>query len=137
MGIRAHTRREILPMKQERWRFLTRDILKRKIRQSWNGAEGYQEIASLDGDQGDGLTESVSAAELTAVRLIPAGQDGNQNRGQIIPVRNAQTEQTGLENPGEAIPDQRHECVRLHSQRPAKQRTDPGKTKGNVVKYHQ
>ncbi len=46
-----------------------------------NGAGDYQEIASLDGDQGDGLTESVSAAELTAV-TDSAGQDGNQNRGQ-------------------------------------------------------
>ena len=62
-----------------------------------NGAEDYQEIASLDGDQGDGLTESVSAAELTAV-TDSAGQDGKQNTGQ-----NDQTEQTGLENPGEAI----------------------------------
>lgn len=66
-----------------------------------NGAEDYQEIASLDGDQGDGLTESVSAAELTAV-TDSAGQDGNQNRGQNTS-QNAQTEQTGLENPGEAI----------------------------------
>ena len=66
-----------------------------------NGAEDYQEIASLDGDQGDGLTESVSAAELTAV-TDSAGQDGNQNRGQNTG-QNAQTEQTGLENPGEAI----------------------------------
>ena len=66
-----------------------------------NGAEDYQEIASLDGDQGDGLTESVSAAELTAV-TDSAGQDGNQNHGQNTD-QNAQTEQTGLENPGEAI----------------------------------
>lgn len=66
-----------------------------------NGAEDYQEIASLDGDQGDGLTESVSAAELTAV-TDSAGQDGNQNRGQNTG-QNDQTEQTGLENPGEAI----------------------------------
>ena len=66
-----------------------------------NGAKDYQEIASLDGDQGDGLTESVSAAELTAV-TDSAGQDGNQNRGQNTG-QNLQTEQTGLENPGEAI----------------------------------
>lgn len=66
-----------------------------------NGAGDYQEIASLDGDQGDGLTESVSAAELTAV-TDSAGQDGNQNRGQNTG-QNDQTEQTGLENPGEAI----------------------------------
>ena len=63
-----------------------------------NGAEDYQEIASLDGDQGDGLTESVSAAELTAV-TDSAGQDGNQNRGQ----NTGQNVQTELENPGEAI----------------------------------
>lgn len=69
-----------------------------------NGAEDYQEIASLDGDQGDGLTESVSAAELTAV-TDSAGQDGNQNRGQNTGqnAQTDQTEQTGLENPGEAI----------------------------------
>ena len=66
-----------------------------------NGAGDYQEIASLDGDQGDGLTESVSAAELTAV-TDSAGQDGYQNRGQNTG-QNSQTEQTGLENPGEAI----------------------------------
>ncbi len=66
-----------------------------------NEAGDYQEIASLDGDQGDGLTESVSAAELTAV-TDSAGQDGNQNRGQNTG-QNSQTEQTGLENPGEAI----------------------------------
>jgi len=63
-----------------------------------NGAEDYQEIASLDGDQGDGLTESVSAAELTAV-TDSAGQDGNQNRGQ----NTGQNDQTEQENPGEAI----------------------------------
>ena len=47
------------------------------------------------------MTESVSAAELTAV-TDSAGQDGNQNRGQNTG-QNSQTEQTGLENPGEAI----------------------------------
>ena len=66
-----------------------------------NGAKDYQEIASLDGDQGDGLTESVSAAELTAV-TDSAGQDGNQNHEQNTG-QNSQTEQTGLEKPGEAI----------------------------------
>ncbi len=100
-----------------------------------NGAEDYQEIASLDGDQGDGLTESVSAAELTAV-TDSAGQDGNQNRGQNTgqncPDR---TDRTGKS--GRSDSDQRHERVRLHSQRPVKQRTDPGKKQGNVVKYHQ
>lgn len=50
-----------------------------------NGAEDYQEIASLDGDQGDGLTESVSAAELTAV----TGSAGQMETRTVdrIPVR--------------------------------------------------
>ncbi len=76
------------------------DILKEN--QTVLDASGnYEEIASLDGDQENGLTESVSATELAAV-TDSAGQNGNQNSGQNDP-SDAQTEQTGLENPGEAI----------------------------------
>ena len=66
-----------------------------------DGTGTYEEIASLDGDQENGLTESVSATEL-AVVTDSAGQNANQNNGQNTS-QDAQTEQTGLENPGEAI----------------------------------